>query len=530
MFSLTRASVSSLIAALALAGCAPRTVAYEVKLVTEACGDERPPMDGVTHLQLRVTGEGEGLPLTQTAVRGDGTVTLPEIPAGKGRRIEVRGYAGDPDTGGQVVSLGRSTFFEIPDVLPEGLEQPVKVTVFLRRVNAFARLASADNPRTCVGLRGARAGHTATLLPDGRVFVAGGYQLNGSRRTALSTAEIFYPSTGDFAQAAELAFVSPNQVSYATPRSFHTATLMDAKTGQVLVTGGETYTDSGSPAPITFGLLYDPGFNDYGVIRMKAERSRHQAVQDASGRVLLVGGVDKAGAPHTTLESYQLGLAETAVAADATGALLSLKRVGHSAAAVQGGKYIAVAGGHDGATLQDGVRFLNFDGERFAFAEAQSPQLRDPRRAGVLAAFRNDEQLLLLGGYDSPSENAYTAVPTTELIKTGQAFQVSDGPTLANARGSLCAAPLPDGRVLTVGGFVSDATGARSDSSAELISDKGDGTALVTALQPLEKGRHHVTCTALQDGSVLVLGGVQAVGSTQTVLDEALVFTPAPLD
>ncbi|MBM4378198.1 MAG: hypothetical protein FJ086_02695 [Deltaproteobacteria bacterium] len=524
-----RTQLLSLAAGLAL-GCAPRTQAYDVKLITQACGGDRSPVEGVSYAQLRVTGDGME-PLTVTGGYGDGSLSLPEVPAGKNRRIEARAYQGDPATGGQMVSLGRSTLFDIPEIIPAGKGQPVSVTVFLRRVNAFSRLSSASNPDTCTGLKTARAGHGATLLPDGRVYVSGGFSVQGSRRSALSSAEIFYPSSGEFSQAEELAFVSPNGVAYPTPRAFHVATLLNSGNGQVLITGGETYTDSGNPAPITFGLLYDPPYNDYGVIRMKVERSRHQAARDETGRVVLVGGVDKSNAPIASMEYYQAGLYETKDVVDATGAALTLKRVGHSMAPVQGGKFLAVAGGSDGATLQDAVRFLAFDGERFGFAESTSPQLRDPRRGGVLAPFRGGEELLLLGGFNAVSESSFTPVVTTELLKTGQAFQVSDGPALPSARGHLCAAPLGDGRVLTVGGYLMDAvTGARSDSSAELVSPKADGTAEAVALPPMNQGRHFATCTLMQDGSVLVLGGVNAVGATQTALDEAWVFTPAPLE
>lgn len=63
----------------------------------------------------------------------------------------------------------------------------------------------------------ARSGHTATLLKDGRVLVAGG----GDR------AEIFDPKTVTFAQAAG---------SLDQPRHFSTATLL--ADGRVLIVGG----------------------------------------------------------------------------------------------------------------------------------------------------------------------------------------------------------------------------------------------------------------------------------------------------
>ncbi len=73
-------------------------------------------------------------------------------------------------------------------------------------------------------LQQARVGHTATLLPDGRVLVVGGV---GRRYDDLASAEIWDPATSVFAPAGSLT----------RGRSYHTATLLPD--GRVLVVGGE---------------------------------------------------------------------------------------------------------------------------------------------------------------------------------------------------------------------------------------------------------------------------------------------------
>jgi hypothetical protein len=84
-------------------------------------------------------------------------------------------------------------------------------------VSAVAQ--SSGTWTTTGNLNIARCAHTATLLPDGQVLVAGGEGANGS---ILSSAELYNPATGKWTFTG----------SMATPRMDHTATLL--LDGQVL--------------------------------------------------------------------------------------------------------------------------------------------------------------------------------------------------------------------------------------------------------------------------------------------------------
>jgi len=78
----------------------------------------------------------------------------------------------------------------------------------------------------------ARSTHTATLLQNGQVLVAGGADVfyGGGQSSSLSSAELFDPTTGNFTATADMSAM----------REQHTATLLN--TGEVLVVGGSNGT------------------------------------------------------------------------------------------------------------------------------------------------------------------------------------------------------------------------------------------------------------------------------------------------
>src|SRR5262249_7468058 len=85
--------------------------------------------------------------------------------------------------------------------------------------------------------------HTATLLPNGLVLVAGGFRI-----AALSTAGLYDPVTGMWATTASLG----------SARYAHTATLLPS--GQVLVVGGVDV--DGGFTILSSAELYDEAIAD----------------------------------------------------------------------------------------------------------------------------------------------------------------------------------------------------------------------------------------------------------------------------
>jgi len=92
-----------------------------------------------------------------------------------------------------------------------------------------------------------RQSHTATLLFTGRVLLTGGISVYGPNANGLATAELYDPSTGTFTATGDMT----------TPRVSHTATLLPD--GKVLIAGGDSsIAGGGNTGASPTAELYDP--------------------------------------------------------------------------------------------------------------------------------------------------------------------------------------------------------------------------------------------------------------------------------
>jgi hypothetical protein len=162
----------------------------------------------------------------------------------------------------------------------------------------------------------AREAHTATLMPDGRVLVAGGSSGGPSGGMTFDTAEIYDAAKQTFTNASA-PMVSPRRLHTATlllpttgmfaatgslseKRNSHAATLLG--NGRVLVTGG--YNDDAAPSTsIGSAEIYAPSVGAFTLVEaMTVPRATHTATLLGSGEVLVAGG--QAGASLASVERY----------------------------------------------------------------------------------------------------------------------------------------------------------------------------------------------------------------------------------
>jgi galactose oxidase-like protein/Kelch motif protein len=167
---------------------------------------------------------------------------------------------------------------------------------------------SMTTPRNC---------HTATLLQNGHVLVAGG---NG-----VAGAEVYDPATGTWMATGSLS----------TAREWHTATLL--QNGRVLVAGGWGQTTAG----LTSAEMYDPPTGTWTVTgALTSGRSCHTATLLQNGKVLVVGGIASDGA--TTLTSAEVY--DPTAGTWTSGGFMATPRMYHTATLLQNGQ-VLIAGG-----------------------------------------------------------------------------------------------------------------------------------------------------------------------------------------
>jgi N-acetylneuraminic acid mutarotase len=313
-----------------------------------------------------------------------------------------------------------------------------------------------------------RSSHTATLLPDGRVLVAGGRNANA----ILGSAELYDPATGTWSITGGLNIA----------RVDFTATLLPS--GKVLVAGGISSTAPPDSAPTSTAELYDPATGLWSPTgSMTAIRSGHSATLLENGNVLIAGG--------TTAELYD----PTTGTWSATGSF-DVLRYWHTATLLQDGG-VLIAGGNGGNSGTTLVNAEVYDPVSETWSTAADLEAASLHTATLLA----DGKVLIAGGFQD--ETIESSISLNSALTLDPATgQLSDTGNLSAARAGHTATLLPDGEVLVAGGY--DWNSHLTVEGTELY----DATSATwTATGNLSSARISHTATLLLNGTVLVAGG-----------------------
>ena len=315
-----------------------------------------------------------------------------------------------------------------------------------------------------------RIEHTATLLGNGKVLVAGGRSLETGLVTA--TAELFDPGSGTFAPTG----------SMTNARCRHTATLLS--NGKVLVTGGAD-SNEGSSEGSASAELFDPSSSTFTPTgSMGSVRLDHRATLLNDGSVLVTGGSDAEFHPVASAELFNAAQGIFTP----TGSMKAA-RDRHTATLLTDGKVLVTGGQGDGPSL--------------ATAELYNPSTSTFTTTGRMTAARDSHTATLLANGNVLVTGGFTS----DLVETAELFVPAKGSftltgSLAVARGRQTATFLNDGTVFVLGGY--DGLESAGLASAELF-DPIEGR--FTPAGSMATARDGHTATLLEDGSVLVTGG-----------------------
>jgi hypothetical protein len=330
-------------------------------------------------------------------------------------------------------------------------------------------------------LQKGRGDHTATLLADGKVLVAGGANRAVDHHClgGIASAELYDPVAGTFASTGTLT----------SERYAHSATLL--QNGRVLVAGGFGNTndcqDVGVQAQNT-AELYDPVtglFTSTG--NMNAVRSYHTATPLENGKVLVTGGSDSAGNGSARAELYdpKMGTFTT------TGSMATA-RFRHTATLLPNGKVLVVGGGPSFSNPTSSAEVYDPATGGFTVTGGMTTA-REGHTATVVA----DGKVLIVGGV-SPIVGSGDLLPTaTAEVYDPSVGSFSVSGSMTAGRSYHTATLLPSGKVLLAGGGADNSTAELYDPMTSAFSITG----------AMEVGRSGHSATLLTNGSALVAGG-----------------------
>jgi hypothetical protein len=452
------------------------------------CGGGSSALTGGATLQVTVFGPGLNAESFQTSTPvAEGPGVVPSVPAGSNRDVVVellsanqvvlaRGESG-PITLGGTASLG-----------PE---------IFLRPVNSFVPAASTAG--SCTSMIESRIAHTATVLENGTVLIAGGYTWMGTTQLWLNTTEIYDPAGGTISPGPDMS----------TRRAFHTATHLPG-TSYTLIVGGENApVGSASGGALGTAEVFDESQQTFTLlpplpVSLSNGLTRHSAVvplpNATSGQpqlVLILGGQDYQGNPNRHVAVYTVndGLLDTGIelAEGRTEAGAIPLSCGVLLVGGWGGTVSPYGGLEDVAVISatDCLTFVELP----IAASFASPHIFP------LTATLGDGSTVIMDGFNSQGVESIFLNATN--VVEGTSANVP-----ADKRGFGIGVGLLDGTMLAAGGGSQPAAGTPTASQTGDILYTHSGALAFRAIPSLmSNARIGAAAALLNDGTVFISGG-----------------------
>lgn len=323
--------------------------------------------------------------------------------------------------------------------------------------------------------------HTATLLQNGKVLIAGGITSTGT----TATAELYDPVANTFTFTGNMT----------TRRDSQTATLLND--GRVLIAGYSEW-------PGGYADLYDPvkgTFTRTGSLSTPRLQG-HSATLLANGKVMIAGGYGISGWYLSSVELF-----DPADGTFSSAPYMNSMRSWHTATRLTNGSVLVAGGGYSWQSPSLGDIY-NADASSVSLTtNAMSPSPES--RASLLP----DGRVLISGGNNPRMADALIFDPTS-----GQ-FNVATN--MFDVRWRHTSTTLTNGTVLICGG-THGMPGDGLRSTELYFSSTGRFVRTVDMLA----ARDFATATRLTDGRVLVVGGMANSPTGQVLLASAEIYDP----
>jgi large repetitive protein len=373
------------------------------------------------------------------------------------------------------------------------IRAPILVLPFLfLGVAGHVSIAMAQSPGTFIptgNMSTPRAGYAATLLLNGKVLIAGGYQgIDGGINGLLASAELYDPTTRAFNPTG----------SMTTPRAFHTATLL--ADGRVLIAGGLNGDQTLATAELydTFTGAFTPTGN------MTTALGQFSATLLADGRVLMTGCANPCNSPVAELYDSTTGGFTTV--GTPSGHRPSGDGSGETSTLLADGR-VLITGGCKAQLFDPAAGTFTFTGDMTSQCGIYCSGGPPCSFYSYTATLLTNAKILFVGsGEDAPVDvELYdpAAGTFTSLGTLGVEFYSA-------------ATLIPDGTVLITGA-----------DAAKLYMPTNGTFSLAGSMN---EGRNSHTPTLLSDGTVLLTGGItwlEVTASSQIYRPSVLIPSPA---